>query len=156
MSIEIYVDQDLRYKMNSSKEVQDLLINCMEYVREICDSYEEFPKKVQESTMSVPNPFIMGVQEPILCVQESTFHVQECPNAPIKEKSRFHHRAPIETIKNMNKQYTDALDLAGIERPCKRKMASTGQPCSHGCYKYRRCKYHLAVWKKRNPFLGHP
>ena len=65
------------------------------------------------------------------------------------------------------------LDLESVQYPKAKKMVAPtfgpnscgrkilgggrkGQKCTNAIFRYGRCRYHLSLWKKENPFLNHP
>jgi hypothetical protein len=129
MSIEIYVDKELKCSVVSNKK----MLEYMEKIKEL---------EVEDS--------------PLFLIQETIYHSPVCPQAPKKVPGGNNHIVPIENIKRINNRYNSALDLAGMEKICKRKMQTTGSQCTRECYKYKVCKYHWNVWRKKNPFVDHP
>ena len=105
---------------------------------------EDMKKAISEWDPQVPFEFEDVANEPL---QDKIV----CPSAPVKKAER----RPLDYNNLVSTQHSGRRLTLDISPRCK-IISTTGQGCKCDAAKYGRCKYHYGLWKKKNPFVGHP
>lgn len=108
---------------------------------------EDMKKAISEWDPQVP----FEIEESQVTPLQNTVSCSECPNAPIKKAPP----RPLDYNNLVSTQKTGRSMILAISPRCK-MISTTGQACKCDASKYGRCKYHYGLWKKKNPFVGHP